>query len=444
MTTPDLAPPEEGITVGGPDSGPPLPHWTDPPTGEIPRVLRDTEAEESDDDLSAWEALGAKGLRWRDGAADWGDVDEMRALGGDEAPLGALDTSRTDHSDLYSFDDDFNRLEEGRTGAHPVYVPEAAPEEEPEPVAIRTGMGATSTPRRATNRNGDRKEGSGRTSKTGSYAAAIGGGGRDLRSAVVVGIGLLVLLGIAYGVGSRALVVLSALAVTACGSEFYGQLRHAGVHAAQLLGVVGIGGVMLAAYWRGEAALPLITVLVAIAGLLWYALGVEEGRPVRDAGATVLGFVWIGVLGSYAALLLRAHHGKHLFLAAVLPTVAADIVAYAVGSRVGSRAMAPQVSPGKTWEGTIAGGVAAILVAVLFIGHLAPFTHGKAFELGVVIAIMAPLGDLVESMVKRDLHLKDSGTALPGHGGLLDRFDALLFVLPATYYLLGLLNLYGK
>ena len=88
MTTPDLAPPEEGITVGGPDSGPPLPHWTDPPTGEIPRVLRDTEAEESDDDLSAWEALGAKGLRWRDGAADWGDVDEMRALGGDEARWG--------------------------------------------------------------------------------------------------------------------------------------------------------------------------------------------------------------------------------------------------------------------------------------------------------------------------------------------------------------------
>jgi phosphatidate cytidylyltransferase len=164
---------------------------------------------------------------------------------------------------------------------------------------------------------------------------------------------------------------------------------------------------------------------------------------VINVAVTVMAFVWIGIFGSYASLLLRVHHGKSLLLLPVLVTVVADIVAYFAGTNLGNRPLAPAVSPSKTWEGTIVGGLAAIAAAII-LGRV--FMHDTwsikhAFLLGVIVAIFAPLGDLCESMIKRDLHIKDSGTLLPGHGGLLDRFDALLFVLPATYYLAQYLRL---
>ncbi|HEX9548531.1 MAG TPA: CDP-archaeol synthase, partial [Acidimicrobiales bacterium] len=99
--------------------------------------------------------------------------------------------------------------------------------------------------------------------------------------------------------------------------------------------------------------------------------------------------------------------------------------------------------PGKTWEGVIVGGIGSVVVAII-IGKgfmSSTFTIRHALLLGLVVAVVGPIGDLTESMLKRDLDLKDSGTLLPGHGGLLDRFDALLFVLPATFYLATYLNL---
>jgi phosphatidate cytidylyltransferase len=144
----------------------------------------------------------------------------------------------------------------------------------------------------------------------------------------------------------------------------------------------------------------------------------------------------VGVLGSFAGLLLAAHHGSHLFLGAIVPTIAADIVAWFVGSQFGSHPLAPEVSPSKTWEGVIAGGIAALIAGAIIGNQLAPWGGARhGLELGLVVAVVAPLGDLVQSMLKRDLRVKDSGSLLPGHGGLLDRFDSLLFVLPATYFL---------
>jgi phosphatidate cytidylyltransferase len=172
-------------------------------------------------------------------------------------------------------------------------------------------------------------------------------------------------------------------------------------------------------------------------------LGVVEARPVVNVALTLMAFVWVGMLGSYGALLLRAHHGSNVLLLAILATVAADVMAYAAGRTLGSRPLAPHISPGKTWEGVIVGGIGAVVVAII-IGKgfmSSTFTIRHALLLGLVVAVVGPIGDLTESMVKRDLDLKDSGTLLPGHGGLLDRFDALLFVLPATFYLATYLNL---
>jgi len=139
---------------------------------------------------------------------------------------------------------------------------------------------------------------------------------------------------------------------------------------------------------------------------------------------------------------LKAAHGKGLLLGAVLVTVAADIFAFFAGSRFGSRPLARGVSPGKTWEGAVGGAIGALMVGALMGLKLHPWSVSSGLKLAAVVAVVAPIGDLCESMIKRDLRLKDSGALLPGHGGLLDRFDALLFVLPATYYLAQYLRLH--
>lgn len=427
---PSLAPPEEGINLHS-GSMPALQHWTDPPTGEIPFVLPEREPSQGEE-LAAWQALGTRGLRWRDEASDWDDLDDVSQLGSDEPRLGALDTTRTEHSDMFSFDEQFERLDNERLGA-PAAPP---PGLDDPPVAPPPQRRPPRPSSRVPNGGGGRGD---------SQRPARGGGGRDLKSAVTVGVGLVVVLAVAYIIGSAALVLLATVVVTAAALELYNAMQHRGFRPATLLGVCATVAVMLASYGRWGPAVPLILVLVAVSSMLWYMFGVVDARPVVNIGLTVMGFVWVGVFGSYASLLLSAPHGKQLFLLPILVTVAADIAAYFAGSSIGSRPLAPNISPGKTWEGVIAGGVGAIVIS--FILSRLPFLHhtwtgGHAILLGLVVAVIAPIGDLCESMIKRDLDLKDSGTALPGHGGVLDRFDAVLFVLPATYYLLVYLKLF--
>ena len=134
-------------------------------------------------------------------------------------------------------------------------------------------------------------------------------------------------------------------------------------------------------------------------------------------------------------------HGVAYLLGAIIATVADDTAAYLFGSWIGKHKLAPEISPTKSWEGLIAGAVAAVIVSALIVSRISPWTTSKAVILGIIVAIVAPLGDLSESMIKRDLQIKDMGKLLPGHGGMLDRIDGLLFVLPTAYYLLKILHL---
>jgi phosphatidate cytidylyltransferase len=355
-------------------------------------------------------------------------MEDVATLGGEETRLGALDTTKSEHSDVFSFDEQFERLGEQRAGPSPQYTgsmdsgTEASFEEAPVPAEPP----------------GHEAPGPTRTSRGGEGPhPRTGDGERDLPTAFGVGAGLLVLLFIAYAIGSTAMVVVGAVVVTATALEFYNVIQRRGFRPATLLGVSATLGVMFGAYWRGEPALPLVLVLVFGTSMLWYMLEVVQARPVVNIALTLMAFIWVGLLGSYAALLLRPHHGKNLLLLPVLATVAADVVAYAAGSTLGSRPLAPRISPGKTWEGVFVGLLGSVLVSIavgkIFLDNTWTLKH--ALVLGVVVGVVAPIGDLCESMVKRDLHLKDSGGSLPGHGGLLDRFDGLLFVLPAAYYL---------
>ncbi|MDP9440816.1 MAG: phosphatidate cytidylyltransferase, partial [Actinomycetota bacterium] len=177
--------------------------------------------------------------------------------------------------------------------------------------------------------------------------------------------------------------------------------------------------------------------------MLWYLFGVVRARPAVNLGITLLGLLWVGFLGSFASLMLRYpnREGVAFLLGTVLAVVANDVGALFVGRQFGNTPLAHEISPNKTVEGFVGGLLLTLLVCAVLVRGISPWTLGSALALAVVVSLVGPAGDLCESMVKRDLGLKDMGTVLPGHGGVLDRFDALLFVLPAVYYLVEVLDL---
>ena len=411
--SPPVAPTARGTTTGANDPPPPaadLPHWTEPPTGEVPRILPESDdAPSADDDIDAWSSVSSP--RWRDQPGDWEgrDFEDDELQGARDTRVGAL-ADRPEHSDLYSFDE---------------------PEPEPQPLVADPPppVRASSRPR-PQSLDDDR----------------AGGGGRNVPVAVATALGLggLVLLAAASGPG--VLLVVAGAAVFLAVAEIYNGLRLAGYHPATALGLVGTLSLMAAAYRDGEAAFPLVLAMFVVFGFLWYLIGVIRARPVPNLAVTFLAFAWVGFLGSFAALLLKFpnRHGVAFLLLAIIATVANDVAAFFVGSRFGRSPMAPAISPNKTWEGFLGASVATVIVTVAVVAAfgLDPWTIRRAFLLSLVVIVFAPLGDLCESLVKRDLNLKDAGSILPGHGGVLDRLDALLFVVPATYYLMRLLELH--
>jgi phosphatidate cytidylyltransferase len=126
---------------------------------------------------------------------------------------------------------------------------------------------------------------------------------------------------------------------------------------------------------------------------------------------------------------------------AIFVTVINDVSALFVGQSLGKHPLAKNISPGKTVEGFIGGAVVSIVLAYAILPEIHPWTHTSALVVGVALAIVVPVGDLFESMVKRTLGVKDMGELLPGHGGMLDRVDGLLFALPTTYYLVHIFHL---
>lgn len=268
--------------------------------------------------------------------------------------------------------------------------------------------------------------------------SAPSGPGRNVGVATVTGVGIGVLALICFFLGSVATLALATIAVTAAGAECFAGMRRAGYRPATLVALIGIPTLLICAYLKGPEAVEIVLVVFTVVTLLWYLAGVSREDPVSNIGATLAGFLWVGLLGSSAGLLLAPAmfpkgNGVALLLGGIVPTVGYDVAAFAAGALFGKHKLAPSISPGKTWEGAIAGSILAIVLAVAVISQIKPWTVSSALAAGVIVVVLAPIGDLCESMFKRSLGLKDMGSLLPAHGGVLDRIDALLLVLPAIY-----------
>ena len=281
------------------------------------------------------------------------------------------------------------------------------------------------------------------TMEVGGYEPDSRASGRDVPAAFLTGLVLA-----AAAIGSLAIapawfaVVASVIVLFAQG-ELYRALQRAHLQPATALGLVSGGLILGAAYFRGEAAMLAMFVLSLAATFLWYMATPPSHRKgtVGNVGVTVLGVAYVPLLAGFALAMLELEDGVALVVSVVALTFVYDTAAFVVGSWWGSRPLASEISPRKSVEGAVGATLVVIAVAV---GAVAPYV--EAFEavshsvgLAVVVSVFAPLGDLAESLLKRDLGVKDMGSILPGHGGVLDRIDSVLFVAPAAYLFLRLI-----
>jgi CDP-diglyceride synthetase len=469
--------------VTGPvvEDHPELPHWNDAPTGQVPAILDSTMGEE--------QAVAPP--MWREEETDWEAQEEAfepSMLSDDLPAVGALLGERDDEvvdveRQPWHFESDDTLV----IPPEPGYGYEAVPEPEPDPVSARgaahqpehvlvqeteyeaefepvdggprtpVGVTAATTAAAASRlsppqapepkpRAARTSRSNGSTARTGNVSTA-GTAGRDMRVAIGSGVLLGAIALACFAAGTVASMVIVCIVILLATAEAYAAFRRAHYHPATLLGLVAVLSLLIETYNKGVAALPLVLVLLVAGSFIWYLARVEPAaEPVSGISSTVFVFVWIGAFGSVAALLLNPNlfpdrHGIAFLLAAVIVTVADDVASLLVGAAMGRHPLAPSISPNKSWEGLIGGAIAAILVAVVVVHFIHPWTVGKAALFGVVVAIVAPLGDLSQSMIKRHLGLKDMGRLLPGHGGVLDRVDGLLFVMPATYFVVKAMHL---
>jgi phosphatidate cytidylyltransferase len=268
------------------------------------------------------------------------------------------------------------------------------------------------------------------------------GGGRNLKLAIVTGVALAGAVVGLLAVGPEAFFALAALLILVGQGELYLAARKAGRDPAMLLGLVA-GLVLLAGvFLRGEQAAGLILFLTLLLSFVWYLVSERRAaEAASDIAVTVLGVAYVPLLGSFAGLIARRPDGRGVIVAMILATAVYDIAAYAGGSRFGRHKLAPTISPNKSVEGAIVATLGTLVVGTAGAVLLGPWSLGQAVVFSLLVCVAAPLGDLVESMVKRDFGIKDMGSILPGHGGILDRIDALLFVAPATYLSLKVFGL---
>lgn len=232
--------------------------------------------------------------------------------------------------------------------------------------------------------------------------------------------------------------------------EFFSALKEKGFQPFQLIGYFSSFAVLSLAFFKKWDNLAHLIFWILILSFLW-GLSFRKGRNLlRDMGVTLLGIIYVGGLFSYLLLISTSEPNLHppspllskggwLCAIIVITNWLSDICSYFIGRYWGRRHIFPLLSPHKTLEGLV-GGIICSFIGGTLLGIWGRIGMGASCLLGLTIAISAPLGDLAESALKRELGIKDFSTILPGHGGILDRFDSLLFTSFFSFYLLKILN----
>ena len=454
----------------------PLPHWTDPPTGEIPKIFglaetdrRATHArarDEADEGAISFQRERRR-LEYDDMVGTF-EADDDEAEGRHFAPDNAIEplvehgsnteeisvpaeagaglrviSSRPSPQSL--------RRAAGRRAPRPP-AEAAAPSAEPEGhVSLDLPERRRPSFKRRTSANGpgpaeDLSEPGTKRPAKGRREGGRSGGTFATRLVTGVVLGLVVIG--AFMAGQKAVLIVLGVALVLATAEFYQLVRRehpgsprGGYRPAVAVGLIGVVGAVAGGYLKGPSAMTLVLTFTVLASFLWYLLGVLKAPILPNTAITFMAVAWIGLGGSYVAAIIRPvagdpRRGLAYMMAVLISVVAGDVFAYLGGSLLGKRKLAPNVSPSKTVEGLVIGAIGAILAGAIIASRSHPVTISLGAAIGILAALGGPCGDLVESKVKREIGAKDAGSILPGHGGFLDRVDALIFVTPLVYYLL--------
>ncbi|MER5887390.1 phosphatidate cytidylyltransferase [Streptomyces sp. NPDC001941] len=263
--------------------------------------------------------------------------------------------------------------------------------------------------------------------------------GRDLGAAIGVGVGLGAVIIASLFIVKAVFIGVIAVAVVVGLWELTSRLEERKQIRAPLVPLaVGGAAMVVAGYVRGAEGAWVAMALTALAVLVWRMTEPPEGY-LKDVTAGVFAAFYVPFLATFVALLLTADDGPQRVLTFLVLTVVSDTGAYAVGWRFGKHKLAPRISPGKTREGLVGAVTFAMAAGALCMQFLIDGgSWWQGLVLGFAVAASATLGDLGESMIKRDLGIKDMGTLLPGHGGIMDRLDSLLPTAPVVWLLLTL------
>ena len=265
------------------------------------------------------------------------------------------------------------------------------------------------------------------------------GPGRNLPAAIAVGVSLGGLLILAVFFVPVAFPVVAAVAMVLAVLELTRALGQGGLRLPQVPLLVGVIGMVVSTVVFGAVGLLVATAAAVCVLILWRVTESMGLTALRDVAGGVFALAWVPFLGCFLLLLFAQEQGPMLVLLAILGPVGNDIGGYIAGVLFGKHPMAPTISPKKSWEGFF-GSLLLGTAAVTAVGTFAlgmPVWAG--IVIGVVLVLVSTCGDLAESLLKRDLGIKDMGHLLPGHGGMLDRVDSILLAAPTTYVMLEVL-----
>lgn len=261
--------------------------------------------------------------------------------------------------------------------------------------------------------------------------------GRDMPKAVAVGVGLLVVVAGSLFIRHEVFIAFAIVAVGAALWELAQAFARRSIHIPLLPLWVGTAGILISAFTAGLEGLMVSFILTVVGVVVWRAIDGRGIAAVRDASAGVFAAAYLPFMAGFAMLLLAQPDGAIRVSVFILLAVANDTGGFFAGVRFGKHPLAPSISPKKSWESLAGSFLVAMAVGVVGAVVILDEPLWVGLALGIASPVTATLGDLAESLIKRDMELKDMGTLLPGHGGVLDRLDSMLLTAPFVYLLLS-------